>query len=131
MAETDKKWEWLKLSGGMSAPEAEANMLHCLEQREEWADHFVNATYYLEKAEYRYDGAYQVAYMKAGTMEEKATEKQKDAMAKTAPAVIASKLSLMEAKAAIVKAKTKLEGCTLAHHSCKKVLEKMAEERYL
>lgn len=130
MAETDSKWGPSKMTA-VSASEAEALMFRYLEMRDEWADHFVNATYYLDKAEYRYDGAYQVAYMKAGAMEEKATEKQKEAMAKTAPAVIAAKLTLMEAKAALVKAKTKLEGCTLAHHACKKVLDKMAEERYL
>lgn len=130
MADTDNKWGPTKW-GAVSASDAESLMFRYLQMREEWADHFVNATYYLDRAENRYEGRYRVAYMSAGMKEEKATEKQKDAMAKTAPAVIAAKLTLMEAKAAMVKAKTKLEGCTLAHHAVKKVLDKMAEEKYL
>lgn len=130
----DKNWrpnqldnldsKWINVPENVSAQEAERLMLQFLRLREEWLEAYVNATYYEDICNWKYNSAYNVAFLKSdGSVKSKETEAESDAL------VRAAKLAVIEARAAVIKTKLKLESTVLAHHSMKKIFEEASSER--
>lgn len=126
------KWGHIKLptSESISAAKAEKLMLDYLDIREDWQDQYVNATYYEDLCEFKYEAAYQIAFMKAGEAE-KSSDRSKDIAAKNDPLVKGARMRLLEAKAATLETKLRLEGSTLAHHAVKAISKQASDEKWM
>jgi hypothetical protein len=134
MQAIEDKWADVKLpvNENISAAQAERLMTTYLQIRDDWADQYVNALYYEDKCEFKYKAAYNLVFTTTGASEEKKpSDRTKDIAAQSSGNVKLAALNLMEAKAYTVAAKLKLEGATLAHHNCKKIMDKASEEKYL
>ena len=121
----ENKWNEVKIPQDITAPQAEKLMLRLLEAREEWQDAYVNATYYEDICSWKYESAYNLAFMES----EAKTDKGKDILAKSDAQVRIAKLNLIEAKATVLKTKMKVDSATLGHHACKKIYEESSQER--
>lgn len=98
-------------------------MLQFLEMREDWVDEYVRATKHEDMCKWKYDSAYNVAFLRSIETSDK--KRDIDAQEKCK----AEKLALISAKAEVVKAKLKIDGAILAHHSMKSIYNEASQER--
>lgn len=121
----EEKWAHLRIRSGITAAEAERLMLDYLAMREDWLDAYVKAVYYEDIATWKYESAYNLVFLRA----EAKTDAARATIAKSDSVVRAAKLSQIEAHAAMIRAKMKVEGAVLAHHALKKIFEESSQER--
>ena len=121
----EDKWRDVKIPADVSPQQAEGLMVRFLEMRDDWLDAYVNATYYEDICNWKYESAYNLAFMQA----EAKTDKARDILAKTEGSVRVAKLNLIEGHASVIKTKMKIESATLGHHACKKIYEEANQER--
>ena len=127
LAELEGKWQGVKLptNESISAAQAERLMVLFLEVRDDWLDAYVNATYYEDVCTWKHETAYNVAFIKA----EAKSDKSRDIIAKSDPKVMGAKLAVLEAHAAVINTKLKMEGAQLAHHAAKSIFNEASQER--
>lgn len=125
LQEVEDKWAQLKIPADVTAQQAEKLMVRFLEARDDWLNAYVNATYYEDICVWKYESSYNLVFMQADAK----TDKGKDIIAKTDNAVRIAKLNSIEAHAAVLKTKMKVDSATLAHHACKKIYEESSQER--
>lgn len=125
--ELERKWQDVKIPSNenISHVQAETLMIRFLEMREDWLDAYVNATYYEDVCNWKYECEYNVAFVQA----EAKSDKSRDIIAKSDAGVRIAKLNAIESHAAVIRTKLKLEGALLAHHAVKKIYEEASQER--
>lgn len=121
----EDRWRDVKIPSDVTPQQAEKLMVSFLEARDDWLDAYVNATYYEDICSWKYESAYNLVFMQADSK----TDKGKDIITKSDGTVRIAKLNLIEAHAAVVKSKMKIDSATLAHHACKKIYEEANQER--
>lgn len=125
LQDVEDRWSRLKIPADVNAQQAERLMIQFLEARDDWLNGYINATYYEDICSWKYECAYNLVFMQADAK----TDKGKDILAKSDAEVRVAKLNMIEAHAAVLKAKMKVDSATLAHHSCKKIYEESSQEK--
>lgn len=125
LMQIESKWNSVKIPNDVSSSQAERLMVQFLEARNDWLDAYVNASYYEDICLWKYETAYNTVFMAS----EAKTDKGKDIIAKSDNNVRIAKLNLVEAHAAVVETKMKIESATLAHHAAKRIYEESSQER--
>lgn len=125
LEDVDERWSRLKIPSDVTSLQAEKLMVQFLEARDDWLNAYVNATYYEDICSWKYESSYNLAFMQADAK----TDKGKDILAKSDTSVRIAKLNAIEAHAAVLKTKMKVDSATLAHHACKKIYEESSQER--
>ena len=124
MIELETKWTHLSIpKENPSASEAERLMLQYLEMREDWVSAYVQATKHEDLCKWKYESAYNVAFLRSQETSDK--KRDIDAQEKCK----AEKLALISARADVVKAKLKVEGAVLGHHALKAIYNEASQER--
>lgn len=125
--EIEKKWKDVKIpvNENISHSQAEQLMITLLEMRESWLDAYVSATYYEDVCNWKHECEYNIAFIQADAK----SDKSRDIIAKSNGDVRLAKLNAIEAHAAVIKTKLKLESALLAHHAVKKIYEEASQER--